>query len=291
MRKTVGNHGLFLLKNVSYYDSIKKIMRMRKVIEMERTVMLSHGDMRIPCNIYEPGFYEVEQVIIGVHGFSGDKNSSVLKAVAEEMFFYKSAMITFDFPGHGESNIMPENMTLRGCRECLMAVAEYARELYPGVTRFALFASSFGAYVSLLCMDELTEKLGRLKTVMRSPSVRMSDSFLKMARNSEEDFLKKGRVDCGYGRRMEISYSFYEDLRGNNAMADYDMPMMVLHGELDDVVRMEDIEYFRLLNAKSRLVVLPDAGHHLNSDFETDMIVDLSRDWYLCEEVLLCEYK
>lgn len=258
---------------------------------MEKTTLLTHGDLHVPCKVYEPGFDTVEQVIIGVHGFSGDKDSSLLRAVAEEMFFYKTAMITFDFPGHGESTMLPQDMTLRSCRDSLEAAADYARELFPQVRSFGIFASGFGAYVALLEMDNLKEKLGRVKTVLRSPSVRMSDSLLTMSRRSEEDFLKLGRVDCGHGRRMEVPYSFYEDLRSHNAMADYDMPIMVLHGELDDVVKMEDIEYFRLLNSKSRLVVLPDASHHLDRDMDMDMIVDLTRDWYLCEEVLLCEFK
>lgn len=258
---------------------------------MERTAILPHGNMQIPCKIYEPDFSDVDQVLIGVHGFSGDKESTLLQAVTEEMFFYRTAMITFDFPGHGESPMLPQDMTLRSCRDSLTAAAEYARELFPQVEKFGIFASGFGAYVSLLEMDALREKLGSVKVVFRSPSVRMSDSFLIMSRHSEEDFMKKGRVDCGYGRRMEVPYSFYEDLRSHNAMADYDMPIMVLHGGLDDVVRMEDIEYFRLLNSKSRLVILPDASHRLDRDSDMDMIVDLTRDWFLCEEVLLCEYK
>lgn len=258
---------------------------------MERTQMLCTGELQIPCKIFEPGFDSVNQVIIGVHGFGGTKDSSVLSSVAEEMFFYKTAMVTFDFPGHGESPISARELTLSNCRACLMAVAEFARTQFPEATRFGLFASSFGAYVSLLAMDDLTEMLGRLKIVLRAPAVRMSKSFLTIARIDEERFLKKGRIICGYDRKMEIPFSFYEELAMNNAMANYDMPMMVLQGQLDDIVLPEDVEYFRLLNEKSCLVTMTGAGHRFDHDGELDMIVDLSRDWYLCEEVLLCEYK
>ena len=89
---------------------------------------------------------------------------------------------------------------------------------------------------------------------------------------------------------MEIPYSFYEELLKTNVVADYDMPMMLLHGELDDVVDTEDVEFFRLLNGKSCLVTIPGAGHRFDHEGELDMIVDLARDWFLCEEVLLCEY-
>lgn len=257
---------------------------------MERTILLPWQNLQIPCRIYEPGFGQIDQVIIGLHGFGGSKDSSVLSAVAEEMFFYRTATITFDFPGHGESAASARELTLENCRGCLMAVADYARELFPGARSFGIFASSFGAYVALLTMDDLNGKLGRVKVVLRAPAVRMNKSFLTIARLSEEQLLKKGRVVCGYDRKMEIPYSFYEELVKNNAVADYDMPMMILQGELDDVVLGEDVEFFHLLNGKSCLVTLPGAGHRFDHDGEMDMIVDLSRDWFLCEEVLLCEF-
>lgn len=257
---------------------------------MERTAILTHGMMQIPCRIYEPDFSDVDQVIIGVHGFGGSKDSSVLAAVAEEMYFYRTATVTFDFPGHGDSTIPGRDLNLRICLESLLAVAEYARELFPHVEKFGIFASSFGAYVSLLAMDDLTEMLGRMKIVLRAPAVRMNKTFLKVARTDEESLLKKGRVVCGYERKMEIPYSFYEDLLRNNCVADYDMPMLILKAELDELVEAEDVEFFRLLNGKSCLVTMPGAGHRFDHEGEMDMIVDLARDWFLCEECLLCEY-
>jgi len=182
-------------------------------------------------------------------------------------------------------------LTVQNCQDCLLAVADYAREIFPEATNFGIFASSFGAYIALLAMDDLNERFGRVKVVLRAPAVRMHTTFLTIARQNEEDFLKRGRVICGYERKMEIPYSFYEDLAKHNAMADYDMPMMILQGELDDVVLRPDVEFFRLLNGKSCLVTLPGAGHRFDHDGDLDRIVDLTRDWFLCEEVLLCEFE
>ena len=257
---------------------------------MERTVMLPWEDLAIPCKIYEPDFSDVDQVIIAVHGFGGSKDSSVIEAVAEEMYFYRTATICFDFPGHGDSAVSARELNLHNCMGSLMEVARFAREAFPHVEKFGIFASSFGAYVSLLAMDDLTDLLGRVKIVLRAPAVRMNKTFLKIARMGEEDLLKKGRVICGYDRKMEIPYSFYEELLKHNCVADYDMPMMILRAELDDLVDAEDVEFFRLLNGKSCLVTIPGAGHRFDHEGELDMIVDLVRDWYLCEECLLCEY-
>ena len=257
---------------------------------MERTVQISRGDLKIPCKIFEPDFCEVNQVIIGIHGFGGSKESSVLAAVAEEMFFYNTGMIAFDFPGHGESPLTARDLSLKNCCDCLMAVADYAREVFPGAEKFCIFASSFGAYIALLAIDSLKENLGRFKMVLRCPAVRMNKTFLKIARTDDKGLMKKGRIICGYDRKMEIGYSFFEQLQLNNAVADHDMPMLILQGDQDELVDLEDVEFFRLLNGKSCLVTIPGATHRFNHEGDLDRLVDLTRDWYLCEEVLLCEY-
>lgn len=257
---------------------------------MERKITISWNDLPIPCKIYEPEFSEVDQVIIGVHGFGGDKESSVLKAVAEEMFFYRTALIAFDFPAHGESPVTSRDLTLDNCQGVLLAVAARVKELFPGVSKFGIFATSFGAYTTLLAIDGLKEELGRFKLVLRCPAVRMNKTFLKIARTDDAGLKKKGRIICGYERKMELGYSFFEQLQANNAVADHDMPMMILQGDQDELVDVEDVEFFRLLNSKASLVMIPGATHRFNHEGDLDMIVDLARDWFLCEEVLLCEY-
>lgn len=257
---------------------------------MEKTTMLTWENLQIPCKIYEPGFDDVDQVIIGIHGFGGTKDSTVMEAVAEEMFFYRTAMVTFDFPAHGESPMTARDFSLKSCRECLMAVVAHAKELFPQASRFGIFASSFGAYIALLAIDELKAEMGRFKMVLRCPAVRMNKTFLKIARMDAERLMKTGRIICGYERKMELGYSFFEQLELNNAVADHDMPMLILQAEEDELVDREDVEFFRLLNSKSCLVTIPGATHRFNHEGDLDMLVDLTRDWYLCEEVLLCEY-
>ena len=257
---------------------------------MERTTMITCSDLQIPCKIFEPGFDEVDQVLIGIHSFGGNKDSDVLSAVAEEMFFYRTATVAFDLPGHGESPMTDRDLNLPNCIRILMAAVDYAKEQFPHVEKFCIFASSFGAYLALVAIDELKEALGRFKFVLRCPAVRMNKTMLKIARMDDRAFMKAGRIVWGYDRKMELGYSFYEQVLMNNAVADHDMPMLILQGDRDEYVDLEDVEFFRLLNGKSRLVIIPNATHRFNHEGDLDMLVDLTRDWYLCEEVLLCEY-
>lgn len=257
---------------------------------MEKDTRISWQDVSFPCKIYEPGFGEISRVIIAVHGFGGTRNSPAVAAVADEMAFYNTATLCFDLPAHGDHPMGAWDLTLANCRGCLMAVAEYARSEWPDA-EFCLMATSFGGYIALLAMDDLKELLGRIKVVLRSPAVRMHKTFLAAARTDEEDFLKRGRITCGYDRKMDIPYRFYEELQINNACANYEMPMMIVQGDQDEQVLPEDVEFFRLLNDQAKLVILPGCDHRFLHEGQLDMLVDLARDWFLCEDVLLCEWQ
>lgn len=253
--------------------------------------MLSHGALQIPCKIYEPGCGAIRRCILGVHGFGGDKESSCLEAVADEMGLYETATVCFDFPAHGESPVTDRMLTLGSCTESLLAVAAMAKEAYPDCDDFCLFATSFGCYVSLLCLDRLTALLGRVKLVLRAPAVQMADTFLHITGLTEEEILEQGRFTYGFERIIEVPYSFYQELAANNAMTNYNTPMMILQGGLDEIVRLHDVEFFRLLNDQAKLVVFPGTDHRFKKDGELDMVVDLTRDWFLCEEVLLSDWR
>lgn len=49
--------------------------------------------------------------MIGVHGFAGDKESSMLEKLADSFCLHNSAVITFDFPAHGSSYVGEEMLT------------------------------------------------------------------------------------------------------------------------------------------------------------------------------------
>ena len=260
-----------------------------EVTDMDFTTTLERDDLRIPVLTYEPDYSDHSRVLIGVHGFGGDMHSSVIEAIAEEMGFYNTATVAFDFPAHGESPMLDIEFNVDTCQRTLLAVVDWAKERWPQAKEYCVLASSFGAYIALLAIDGLREKMGRFKMVLRCPAVRMNKTFLKIARTDDAGLMKKGRIICGYERKMELGYSFFEQLERNNAVADHDMPMLILQGDADELIDLEDIEFFHLLNGKSALVMIPGATHRFNHEGELDILVDLARDWYLCEEVLLCE--
>ena len=256
---------------------------------MEKEIMLTRGDLEIPCKLSEPEDGRICRVVLGVHGIGGSASDAIQAGIAEEMALFSSATLRFDFPAHG-GNPMGE-LTLSACRQTLLAAAQYAKERYPQVDDLCIFASGFGAYVTLTVLEELLELPGRVKLVVQTPSVRMHETLLAMAGISRETFWAMDRLTFQAERPFDVTYSFYEELREHIVLASQPIPMLILHGEEDDYIRMSDIQQFRRINERSKLVIIPGTSHRFLEDGAWDMVLDLTRDWFAFEQVLCCDWE
>lgn len=261
-----------------------------RVINMEKNFVLTHGELQIPCKLFVPEDGDIRRIVIGVHGIGGSASDDIQKAIAEEMEMFYSATIRFDFPAHGDSPMSDEYLTLKNCVDMLVAVGQWARDQYPEVEDLCIFATGFGAYVTLIALQELRELPGKVKLVIQTPSVRMDETLVKMSRVSRETFWAMDRVTFKTKRPFDVRYSFYEELRDHNAMTTYPIPMLILQGEEDNFIKMSDIQQFHQMNEKSKLVIIPGASHRFLEEGAWDMVLDLTRDWFEFEQVLLSDW-
>lgn len=256
---------------------------------MERYFMLSNGPLRIPCKIYEPDFGAPSRCILGVHGFGAGKDAHILAALSEEMSIFGAATVCFDFPAHGENPLQSDALTLDNCIDTLLYTAQWAHNRYPDID-FCVFASGFGAYVTLAALEQLEELVGKVKLVLHTPNLRMSDTLLGMVRMSAAQLKEAGRITLPAERKFDVTYDFYKQVHAHTALTTYDSPMLLLHGEQDKYLPIEDMLNFRRINEACKLVVIPGADHQFLTPGAWDMVVDLTRDWFEFEQVLLCDW-
>ena len=256
---------------------------------MEKEFMLETGKLTIPVKITESD-YEIRRVVLGVHGIVGSAMDDIQSALAEEMEFFSSVVYRFDFPAHGESPHESPFFTLQNCRDTLLAVARHAKESYPLVEDLCIFASGFGAYVTLTCLEEMMDLPGKLKLVLQTPSVRMHESMLAMKGITRVTLEAMGSVTFRGPRPVDASFEFYRELEDNMVMMTFPIPMLILHGESDSVIRMEDIQNFARINDQSKLVIIPGTTHRFLEEGAWDMVLDLTRDWFEYEQVLLSDW-
>lgn len=255
---------------------------------MQKEFLLSDGQLKIPCKLREPDYGEVRRIVLGVHGLGGSTEDDIQVGIAEEMELFYSVSLRFDFPAHGESPLDSTYLTLDNCVNSLLTVAEYARKQYPEVEDLCIFASGFGAYVTLIALQDLMEMPGNVKLVVQTPSVMMHETLLAMKNISKATLEAMEKASfLRLARPFDITYSFYQELEANIALTTYTLPMLILHGEEDSYIKMEHIQHFHRINEKSQLVIIPGTSHRFLEDGAWDMVLDLTRDWFEFEQVLL----
>ena len=253
--------------------------------------MLSHGDLQIFCKLTEPDFGDIRRVVLSVHGLGGSTEDAIQTGIAEEMEFFSSATLRFDFPAHGQSPVTDADFTLENCKISLLAAARYAKEAYPEVEDLCIFSTGFGAYMALICLEDLMELPGNLRLVVQTPSVLMHETLLSMKHISRPTFQAMGEITFRANRPLTVKYSFYEELLENLALTAHPIPMLILHGEFDDYIPMEHILHLRRLNEDAKLVIIPGASHRFLEEGAWDMVLDLTRDWFEFQQVLVTDWE
>jgi len=256
---------------------------------MEQKFLITDGRLQVSCRFSAPAHGRIQRIVLGVHGLGGSADDDIQTAIAEEMGFFSSATFRFDFPGHGESPLDSEDFTLDICRASLLAVAREARQRYPEVEDLCIFATGFGAYVTLLSLEGLLEIAEDIRLVVQTPSVRMHETLLTMLGLSEQTLRAMDRYVIPLPRPLTIYYNLYKQMKANIALTTHPIPMLILQGQEDKYIRMDDIRQFHRINEGSKLVIIPGAGHRFLEEGAWDMVLDLTRDWFEFEQVLLSD--
>ena len=169
-------------------------------------------------------------------------------------------------------------------------MAEDAVKRFPQA-QLCVFATGFGAYLTLAALPQLQALCQELRLVIQTPGVRMHDTILSMLRMSKETLRAMERKTLAAPKPFEVTYDFYEELRQNVVLATHEIPMLILQGEADDYISMSDIRSFRNINDQSKLVIIPGTSHRFQEDGAWDMVLDLTRDWFSCQQVLVTDWE
>lgn len=207
------------------------------------------GNMRIP-------------VITLCHGLSTSKDGRTYLRLEAMLNRKGIATFRFDFFGHGESEGKFEDLTLseavRDVREAIRFIKD------SGYSNIGLMGSSFGGYASLVAAAQLPE-LALL--ALKSP---VSDYLgLLIARDQKIDILNwkhKGFISFTgrFGQNLKLNYSFFKDaetIKSYEAIKKIKIPTLIVHGDKDKTVPLDQsIKCARLLE-DCRLEVIKGADH------------------------------
>ena len=229
---------------------------------MEKCEYFLQGENGYEISCLEWPCQKAEAALICLHGFCGDKYSSVIEAVAEKMHQEKVRTVTFDWPGHGSSPADGSYLTVESCLSDLNAVVRNIAQSDQKGLPLYMFATSFGGFLGLNYINRYPSVFSRV--VLRSPALNMPETFRSLIDADQSAIFENGEpIEMGFDRKIQLGKEFYEDLCRHRLSCDAypaSVPGMIIHGDNDDVANPKDSEDFAHRN-KLCLHIVEGADH------------------------------
>lgn len=231
------------------------------------------------CNIKAKMFCNedndnVKEIFIFCHGFCSGKGSNSVKIVANRLLKYGINSISFDFPGHGDSMQTTDKLTVDVCVSYINIVIEYLKNNYNNI-KISFYAISFGAYILLNKL--IGDKSEYNNIVLRSPAFDMKNILINsLLKESFEEYKKNGKAKTGHGGKIEVPYSFYDNLVNNDIYQKYNKKrkILIIQGALDDTAPIEDTYRFIENRPEIKLIEIENMKHHMKIE-ELEMITEI----------------
>ena len=154
-------------------------------------------------------------IIVAMHGFCGDKESSCISALEKRALELNIGLIKFDWAGHGESEATGEQLTINNCMADIDSIIEHVKESHPEA-KLVAFSTSFGGYLTLLYLRNHETVFDQV--ILRSPAIHMYDVLKANILTKEEQaqIEEYGSTEFGFERKLKITNDFVADLKNHN---------------------------------------------------------------------------
>lgn len=214
--------------------------------------------------------------VIFSHGLYSSKDGYKIRKMAEGIVGCGYTLMTFDFTFAGES---PGNISdisvLEEVNDLLSAVRLFRGR---GIRSLHLMGSSMGAAVSLLAASGPGESFDSL-ILIATPLDLLG--IIPGMTPEKVDLLEPYGYTSVQGIRLKNS--FFRELKGIdmvNAVRGIDVPVILFHGGMDEVVKFSNHEIFmENIETEALPCVIPDGDHNLTRETDIEFMMLKISEW------------
>jgi len=246
----------------------------------EKVFFTNQRGERLAGILHHPQSGNPRGAVILCHGMESNKESEKLVFLGQALAQRDMLALRFDFACVGESTGCFENITYSGEVEDLKAAFLFMRTRYGG--KIAILGSSMGGTVTLLFAAQSPE----VSAVVTIAAPLHPERFLwRLSTPEELQHWRDRGFTLYHGRRINVSLlDDLERMNVSDAAKEISCPVLILHGDRDDVVPVEEAhELCRYIPSAKRLSILQGGDHRLSDPSLMNRVVREAMDW-------LCEY-
>lgn len=240
------------------------------------TITLERDGLQLVGTREEP-FGEIYDMAIIFHGFTANRNTSLLKEIANSLRDENIASVRFDFNGHGDSDGKFENMTVLNEIEDANAILNYVKT-DPHVRNIYLVGHSQGGVVASMLAGLYPDLIK--KVVLLAPAATLKGDALEgntqgVTYNPDHipDRLPfKDLTLGGFYLRIAQQLPIYE------VSAQFTKPVCLIHGTDDTVVSPNASKKYDQIYQNSTLHLIEGADHCFSDSYQKNA-VNLTTDF------------
>lgn len=225
---------------------------------------------------------ESQTIIILCHGLSSGKDARTTVTLERELNNKNITTLRFDFFGHGESEGKFEDLTISRAIGDLEKAIDIIKKR--GYRKIGLFGSSFGG---IACLIAASKRKDISVLALKSP---VSDYQAKELEQRGENEIRKWKetgyrdYESGSGKILKLKYSFFEDFKDKTAYEAAEkikIPTLIVHGDMDDVVPVEQSMKTVKILEKGRLEIIKGNNHDYKNPEHFERMIKLVTEFIL----------
>lgn len=229
----------------------------------------------------EEPFGEIYDMAILMHGFTANRNTDLLREVADNLRDENVASVRFDFNGHGESDGKFEDMTVPNEIADAKAILDYV-QTDPHVRNIFLVGHSQGGVVASMLAGLYPDIIK--KVVLMAPARSLKDDALKgNTQGAVYDPYHVPNTVPLVGNKLGIKLGgFY--IRTAQVLPIYEVssrftgPVSIIDGTNDQVVDPKYSKKYDEVYENSELHMIEDADHRFTGEYR-DKAAQLASDF------------
>ena len=244
---------------------------------MEEKIYFNDSEGNKVCGILSnPTSNKENLIVVLCHGFSSSKDSKTYTTLSKILNEHNISSFRFDFFGHGESEGNFEDVTISKAVDDIINAVKFLRN--KSYKKIGLFGSSFGGISSIIAASKLD---GLIFLALKSPVSDYTEVKNKENTKKEiEEWKNKGYISYlnSHGAKSRLNYSFFEDFKNNNGYEyakKINVPTLIIHGDCDETVPIEQSRKTCRLMKKCRLEIIKGADHRYTKPEHFQKVIDL----------------
>ncbi len=210
------------------------------------------------------------------HGMESTRGGTKQQAIVDRFAPAGYNVLRFDFSYVGDSEGEYEDLTVSGEVDDCLGALDFMHEF--GANECTLVGSSLGGLVALLAAGQLAHLVSRVAVIAAVADASLFTDGLTDEAIAEWRSRGRRRVGSGF-----LKPTFLDDvlrIDAPAAMRHVTMPVLVLHGDADDVVPFAHADLIRRsVSGPCRVEKFDGVGHRFEEPGALDRLLEVLAEW------------